>query len=149
MSVKCVTLRVRECVDMITINNQQRDLEIHIDSHIFNEDHYRWTTMSGFINPVYEFLCLAIFYLPEIRSSVSPYLVQSRSQQVLFTRSAIQYHLVIKLINHVFANGVWYWLLSGPGVYLSNIGGTNSISIHATQQVLSDYLRDTFMITLS
>jgi hypothetical protein len=24
MSVKCVTLRVRECMDMITINNQQR-----------------------------------------------------------------------------------------------------------------------------
>jgi hypothetical protein len=41
MSVKCVTLRVQECVDMITINNQQRDLEIYIDSHIFNEDHYR------------------------------------------------------------------------------------------------------------
>jgi hypothetical protein len=58
------------------------------------------------INPVYEFLCLAIFYLPEIRSSASPYLVQSRSQQALFTRFAIQYHHVIKLINHVFANGV-------------------------------------------
>jgi hypothetical protein len=81
--------------------------------------------MSGFINPVYEFLCLMIFYLPEIRSSASPYLVQSRSQQVLYTRSAIQYHPVIKLINHVFANGVWYWLPSGPGVYLSDMGGTN------------------------
>jgi hypothetical protein len=77
------------------------------------------------INPVYKFFCLAIFYLPEIRSSASPYLVQSHSQQVLFTRSAIQYHPVIKLINHVFANGVWYWLLSGPGVYLSITGGTN------------------------
>jgi hypothetical protein len=77
------------------------------------------------INPVYKFLCLAIFYLPEIRSLASPYLVQSRSQQVLFTRSAIQYHPVIKLINHVFANGVWYWLPSGPGVYLSDMGGTN------------------------
>jgi hypothetical protein len=41
MSIKCVTLRVREYADMISINNQQRDLEIHIDSHIFNEDHYR------------------------------------------------------------------------------------------------------------
>jgi hypothetical protein len=39
MSIKCVTLRVRECMDMITINNQQRDLEIHTNSHIFNEDH--------------------------------------------------------------------------------------------------------------
>jgi hypothetical protein len=77
------------------------------------------------INPVYKFLCLAIFYLPEIRSSVSPYLVQSRSLQVLFTRSAIQYHPVIKLINHVFVNDVWYWLPSGPTVYLSITGGTN------------------------
>jgi hypothetical protein len=39
MSVKCVTLRVREYADMIDINNQ-RDLEIHIDSHIFNKDYY-------------------------------------------------------------------------------------------------------------
>jgi hypothetical protein len=77
------------------------------------------------INPVYKFLCLAIFYLLEIWSSASPYLVQSRSQQVLFTRSAIQYHSVIKLINHVFANCVWYWLPSGPRVYLSDMGGTN------------------------
>jgi hypothetical protein len=77
------------------------------------------------INPVYKFLCLAIFYLPKIQSSVSPYLVQSRSSQVLFTRSAIQYHPVIKLIYHVFANDVWYWLPSGPGVYLSDMGGTN------------------------
>jgi hypothetical protein len=75
------------------------------------------------INPVYEFLCLMIFYLPEIRSLVSPYLVQSHSQQVLFTCSAVQYHPV-KLINHVFANGVWYWLPSGLGVYLSDMGGT-------------------------
>src|SRR4051812_44171752 len=39
-------------------------------------------------------LRLAIFYLPEIRSSVSSYLVQSRSQQD-FTRSIIRYHFVI------------------------------------------------------
>jgi hypothetical protein len=84
------------------------------------------------INLLYKFLYLLIFYSLEIRSSVSPYLVQSRSQQVLFTHSAIQYHLVIKLINHVFANGVWYWLPSGPRVYLSDMGGTNPISIHAT-----------------
>jgi hypothetical protein len=51
------------------------------------------------INLVYKFLCLVIFYLPEIRSLVSPYLVQSRSQQVLFTHSGIQYHPMIKLIN--------------------------------------------------
>jgi hypothetical protein len=76
-------------------------------------------------NPVYKLLCLTIFYLPEIWSSTSSYLVQSRSQQVLFTHFAIQYHPVIKLINHVFANDVWYWLPSGPEVYLSIMGGTN------------------------
>jgi hypothetical protein len=111
---------------MISINNQQRDLEIHIDSHTcIQQRPLRWTTMSGFINPVYEFLYLEIFYLPEIRSLASPYLVQSRSKQVLFTCSAIQYHPVIKIINHVFTNGVWYWLPSGPRVYLSFTGGIN------------------------
>jgi hypothetical protein len=39
MHVKCVTLRVREYVDMITIHNQQQDLEIHIESHTFNYYH--------------------------------------------------------------------------------------------------------------
>jgi hypothetical protein len=39
MHVKYVILRVREYADMITINNQQWDLEIHIDSHTFNDDH--------------------------------------------------------------------------------------------------------------
>ena len=38
------------------------------------------------INPIYIYsLRLAIFYLPEIRSSVPSYLVQSRSQQVLYS----------------------------------------------------------------
>jgi hypothetical protein len=37
--------------------------------------------------------------------------------------------------------GLEYISLSGDGQI--------PISIHATQQVLSDYLRDTFMITLS
>src|SRR3954463_1257130 len=36
----------------------------------------------------------AIFYLPEIRSLASTYLVQSRSQQVLYS-SVIRYHFVI------------------------------------------------------
>jgi hypothetical protein len=31
-----------------SINNQQRDLETHINSHIFIDDHIRWTMMSGF-----------------------------------------------------------------------------------------------------
>ena len=82
-------------------------MDVHNDSHTFNDDLYQLNhEVKDSINLVFDSLCLTIFYLLEIRSSVSPYLVQSRSQQVLFTRSAIQYHPVIKLINHVFANGV-------------------------------------------
>src|SRR3954462_4385880 len=47
----------------------------------------------------------AIFYLPEIRSSASAYLVQSRSEQVLYSfRNPIS--LCDKLLNHVLASGV-------------------------------------------
>src|SRR3954463_13454148 len=46
-----------------------------------------------------------IFYLPEIRSLVSAYLVQSRSQQVLYSfRNTIS--LCDQLLNHVLASGV-------------------------------------------
>ena len=90
-NVKCVTLRVREYVDMIetplrSIINS-RTMDVHNDSHIFNEDLYRFEPPCR----IFHSLCLAIFYLPEIRSSVSLYLVQSRYRQVLFTRSIIQY----------------------------------------------------------
>ena len=37
------------------------------------------------INPVYNSLCLAVWYLPEIRSSVYQYLVQSRYRQSLYS----------------------------------------------------------------
>jgi hypothetical protein len=144
MSVKCVTLRVRECVDMINSGIWKSILTPTYSMEIIIGE----PRCQDSINSVYKFLYLTIFYLPEIWSLVSPYLVQSRSQQVLFTLSTIQYHPVIKLINHVFANGIRYWLPSGPGVYLSDMGGTNPISIHAIQQVLFNYLRDTFMITL-
>jgi hypothetical protein len=149
MSIKCVTLRVREYANMISINNQQRDLEIHIDSHIFNEDHYRWTTMSGFINPVYEFLCLMIFYLSEIRSSVSPYLVQSHLQQVLFTRSESNIILWLNSLTTCLQTVYDIDYQVGSEYISPSREGKIPISIHATQQVLSDYLRDTFMITLS
>jgi hypothetical protein len=48
MHIKYVTLRICEYADMVTINNQQRDMEIHIKSHTFNNDHIGRTTMSGF-----------------------------------------------------------------------------------------------------
>jgi hypothetical protein len=91
------------------------------------------------INRVYNSLCLTIFYLHEIWLLVSLYLVQSCSWQVLFTRTVIQYHLVIKLINHVLASGViyciaeWVWSIS-----LCHMEGQIPILIHAPQQVLFD-----------
>jgi hypothetical protein len=125
MSIKCVTLWVRDTwtwsPSIINSGIWKSILTPTYSTKIIIGE----PRCHNSINPVCKFLCLAIFYLPEIRSSASPYLVQSCSWQVLFTRSAIQYHPMIKLLSHVFANGVWYWLTSGPGVYLSDIGGTN------------------------
>src|SRR3954469_8439604 len=47
----------------------------------------------------------AIFYLPEIRSSVSAYLVQYRSRQVLYS-SCNPISLCDQLLNRVLASGV-------------------------------------------
>jgi hypothetical protein len=54
-------------LDTSSINNQHHDLEICDGSYIFNDDlAIEWT-----IHTVTDFLCLVIFYLSEIRSSVS------------------------------------------------------------------------------
>src|SRR3954467_10857510 len=99
-------------------------------------------------NPIYIYsLRLAIFYLPEIRSSVPSYqfnLVHSK----YFTRSVIRYHFVINSLTTCL-QAVLISITEWAEVYLSDLGGTNPISIHTTQQILSDHLRDTFMITLS
>ena len=82
-NVKCVTLWVQEHADMtktplrsiinsgtwMPIMNPTYSTKIFIG---LNHD------VKDSDNPVFNSLCLAIFYLPEIRSSVSPYLVQSR-----------------------------------------------------------------------
>ena len=62
-SVKCVTPRVRECVDMIetllgSITNSGT-LDIHISSHTFNEITYiDWTTMSNILFPLFHDILL-------------------------------------------------------------------------------------------
>src|SRR3990170_6556836 len=81
------TLRVQELCrhdrDTSTVNNQQRDLDAHIGSRIFYEDLYRSNLdVKDSDNPVCSSLCPSVCYLPEIRSSVSLYLVQSRYRQV-------------------------------------------------------------------
>src|SRR3954470_19582680 len=52
------------------------------------------------INPVYDSLCQSVFYLPEIRSSVSQYLVQSRYRQVTFLVT-VMHDPVIKHFDHI------------------------------------------------
>src|SRR5664279_1634147 len=83
-NVKCVTLWVREHVDMIetplrSIIISGTWMPMMAPTHstkIFIEVE---PLCRGLKQSIFHFLCLAIFYLPEIRSSVLPYLVQSRS----------------------------------------------------------------------
>src|SRR6266511_322950 len=76
------TLRVRELCrhdrDTSPVNKQYRNLDAHIVSYIFYEDLYR----SNRYDNIHYSLCPSVCYLPEIRSSVSSYLVQSRYRQV-------------------------------------------------------------------
>ena len=70
-------------------------------------------------------LCHMILYLSEIRSSVSPYLVQPRYWQVLFTRT-----VVCDLLwpSHMLASQLYDIPPRGPRVYLSVIGMDKSHS---------------------
>src|SRR3990170_1439338 len=76
------TLRVQELCrhdrDTSPVNNQWRNLDAHIGSYIFYEDLYRSNRYDNIRNS----LCPSVCYLPEIRSSVSSYLVQSCYRQV-------------------------------------------------------------------
>ena len=70
MNVKCVTLRVREHVDMIEtplrsiINSGTMD--VHNDSHIFYEELYRLNhDVEDSNNHVVYYVCIAIIYLHE------------------------------------------------------------------------------------
>ena len=79
------TLWVRELCrhhrDTSPINNQQRNLDAHIGSYIFYEDLYRSNHYDNMRNS----LCPSVCYLPEIQSSVSSYLVQSRTGKSLYS----------------------------------------------------------------
>ena len=63
--------------DTSPINNQQRNLDAHIGSYIFYEDLYLSTRITHTLFPL-----SSVCYLPEIQSSVSSYLVQSRCRKV-------------------------------------------------------------------
>ena len=79
------TLRVQELCrhdrDTSLVSNQQRNLDAHIGSYIFYGDLYQ---LNRYDNIRYSH-CLSVCYLPEIRSSVSSYLVQSRCGKCLYS----------------------------------------------------------------
>jgi hypothetical protein len=100
------------------------------------------------INLIYNSLYIMIFYLSEIRSPLLSYLIQSRSEQVLFTCFITKYHLVIKLINHMLASVYDIDIEWTQSISLSHVEGQTPILIHATQEVIFYYLRETSMITL-
>ena len=81
-SLSVRTLRVRELCrhdrDTSPANNQQRNMDAHIGSYIFYEDLYR----SNRYDNIRCSLSPSVCYFPEIRSSVSSYLVQSCYRQV-------------------------------------------------------------------
>ena len=86
------------------------------------------------INPVYNSLCQSVRYLPEIRSSVSQYLVQSRYRQVTFTRS-ITHHPVINSL--VTLSSLWWCPTEWAQRYLSVTRSDKSQSrLVPTQQTL-------------
>ena len=72
--------------DTSPINNHQRDLDIHNDSHAFIEYLIDLTSTFVTLFPLSRDILLARDPIIGIR-----YLVQSRSRQALFTRSVIQY----------------------------------------------------------
>ena len=96
------------------INNHQRDLEIHNDSHSFNDE----LVIAWTINVVTNSFCLAIFYLSKIRSLVStiPSLI------LLPTSTLYSFRDMASLWpSHMLASGVDVISPRGPRVYLSVI----------------------------
>ena len=95
-NIKCVTLRVREHADMIetplrSIVNSGTWMPIMTPTYSMKIFIGLYHDVKDSDNPIYNALCLVICYLPKIRLSVSPYLIQSHYRQVLFTHSVIQY----------------------------------------------------------
>ena len=74
------TLRVRELCrhdrDTSMVNNEQRNLDAHIGSYIFYEDLYRSNRYDNIVISIV--MTTSVCYLPEIQSSVSSHLDQSR-----------------------------------------------------------------------
>jgi hypothetical protein len=142
-NVKCVTLRVREHADMIetplrSIINSGTWMPILTPTYStkisIGLDH----NVKGWNNSVFHSLCLVIFYLPEIRPSVSPYLVQSRYRQVLFTHSAIQYPRDETHLSHACKLLRMLYYREGPEISLRHMEWQIPVLIHATQLVPSE-----------
>jgi hypothetical protein len=82
---------VWESLDMIQtplwlISNSGTWMSILIPTHS-RKIFIAWTTMSRIQTILYSIFFVSRYYLPEISSSVSPYLAQSRYRQACFTRT--------------------------------------------------------------
>ena len=98
-------------------------------SHRMNHD------VGDSINPVYNSLCLSVCYLPEIRSSVSQYLVQSRYRQVSLLVTVTHDPVANSLVT---MSSLWWCITEWAQRYLSVIRSDKSQSRFVpTQQTLS------------
>ena len=97
------------------------------------------------INVVSHSLCLAVHHLSEIRSSVSLYLVRSRSRQALFLVPVVWHPLwPSHMLARLHGCDLTEWAQSVP---LRHLEGQIPLLIHALQPTLSECLKATFMIT--
>ena len=93
---------------------------------------------QGFNQSIYNSLCQSLRYLPETRSSVSQYLVQSRYRQVFFTPSVIQDPVANSLLT-MLASFLWCCITEWALRYLSVIRSEKSQSWSMpTQQTPSE-----------
>ena len=82
--------------------------------------------------------CLTIYYLSEIRSSVSPYLVQSRYWQVLFTRSVVCD--LLWSLSHACKLIRWHSTERAQSISIRHRDGQIPLLIHIPLLILSEYL---------
>ena len=102
-------------------------------------------TIVWTINNVSHSLCLSVHHLSEIRSSVSLYLVRSRSRQALFLVPVVWHPLwPSHMLARLHRCDLTEWAQSVP---LCHLDSQIPLLIHTLQLTLSECLKATFMIT--
>lgn len=123
------------------INNHQRDLEIRNDSHSFNDE----LVIAWTINVVTNSFCLAIFYLSEIRSSVStiPSSISLPTSTLYSFRD-----MTFLWPSHVLASDINVIHREGPEYISPSSGWTNPTLDPRASTNTFQVPNDTFIITL-